>query len=368
MLVQYGDSAGARIRLEMDENVSHKRNSLGELSDPRKFTGRLDIAGCDSSVLKGWLRSMLVIRRAEERIGDGVTEGKIVCPCHLAIGQEAVAVGVATHLRKSDRVFGTHRSHPHFLALGGDLYSLLAEVLGKLDGCSGGMGGSMHLVGVEHGFMGSVPVVAGTVPLAVGAGLAAKKDGRGDIGVAFFGDGATEEGAVHESLNLAASLKAPVLFVCENNLFSSHLHIRLRQPADRVGRYAEAHCMPVETVDGNDVVAVAAATLRLVSRMRSGEGPGFLEAVTYRWRGHVGPREDNDVGVNRGTDLVLWKQRDPVRRLFDALKEQGLMDEAGFERLNAEVVKEVAEAWERACSAPYPARSALDDLVYAGGR
>lgn len=338
---------------------------LGDLADPGKFTQRLDIAGCDPVLLKSQLRMMLVIRRVEEKIGDEVTTGKIVCPCHLGIGQEAIAVGISEPLRASDRVFGGHRSHSHFLALGGGVYPLLAEVLGKLDGCSRGMGGSMHLYGAEHGFLGSVPIVGGTVPLAVGAGLAAKKDGRGDVSVAYFGDGAAEEGVVHEALNLAAAFKLPVLFVCENNLFASHMHISLRQPANMVSRYGDAHHMPVETVDGNDVAVVTAASRRLVSRMRRGEGPAFLEAVTYRWRGHVGPREDIDVGVNRGPDLALWKARDPIRRLFDALKHDGVMDNDGFKDMNASVVADVAEAWTRADAAAFPHDSALMKLVYA---
>lgn len=338
---------------------------LGALADPDKFTEKLDITGCDAEVLKAQLQTMLLIRRVEEQIGDGVTEGKIICPCHLGIGQEAIAVGISGHLRPSDRVFGAHRSHPHFLALGGEVYPLLAEVLGKADGCSKGMGGSMHLYGGAHGFIGSVPIVAGTVPLAVGAALAAKKDGRGDVAVAYFGDGAAEEGVVHESLNLAAALKLPVLFVCENNLFSSHLHISLRQPANRVGRYGETHRIPTETIDGNDVAAVTAASGALVSRLRRGEGPAFLEAVTYRWRGHVGPREDNDVGVNRGADLVRWKARDPIRRLFDALHDRGILNLTGLESIDKAVTGQVREAWARAEKAPFPSASALLDLVYA---
>lgn len=338
--------------------------SLGDLADPAKFTGKLDISGCDTALLKAQLRMMLLIRRAEERIGDGVSEGSIVGPCHLGIGQEAIAVGVSAHLRKTDRVFGTHRSHPHFLALGGGVFLLLAEVLGKVEGCSRGMGGSMHLCGPESGFIGSVPIVGGTVPLAVGAALAAKKDGTGNVAVAYFGDGAAEEGIVHESLNLAASLRVPILFVCENNLFSSHLHISLRQPADSIGRYAKAHLVPAETVDGNDVVAVTAVAQRLLTRMRVGEGPGFLEAVTYRWRGHVGPSEDIDVGVNRSSDLVRWKGRDPIRRLFEALKDEGQVDDGEFNQMDDDVVSEVAEAWRRAERAPYPDPTALMSLVY----
>jgi pyruvate dehydrogenase E1 component alpha subunit len=313
------------------------------------------------------LRMMLLIRFAEERIGDGVTAGEIRTPCHLGIGQEAIAVGVSEHLRRSDRVFGAHRSHSHYLAMGGGLYELLAEILGRDTGCSRGMGGSMHLWGGEIGFLGSVPIVAGTVPLAVGAALAAKKDGRGDIAVAYFGDGAAEEGVVHESLNLAAAWRLPVLFVCENNLFSSHLHISLRQPGSRVARYADAHGISADTVDGNDVLAVSSATKACIEAMRNAEGPRFLEAVTYRWRGHVGPREDNDVGVNRGSDLVLWKARDPVRRLAGGLMQAGALDAGRFAEIEREVRQEVDEAWRRAGEAPYPPPSALLDRVYAKG-
>jgi pyruvate dehydrogenase E1 component alpha subunit len=334
---------------------------LGDLADPGRHTEPLAIGGTESALLLDHLRMMVRIRRVEEKIGDGVAAGKIACPCHLGIGQEAIAVGVSEHLRASDRVFGGHRSHAHFLALGGEVYSLLAEILGRQDGCSHGMGGSMHLYGAAHGFVGSVPIVAGTVPLAAGAALAAKKDGRGDIAVAYFGDGAIEEGAIHESMNLAAVWKLPMLFVCENNFFASHLHISLRQPSDSVGR------MPVEVVDGNDVVGVSRATRKLVEGIRQGAGPAFLEAVTYRWRGHVGPREDNDVGVNRGNDLLLWKARDPVRRLVDAMKSAQLLDDATFRAMDDEERDAVQSAWTQAEMAPYPPAAALLDRVYAEG-
>ena len=341
-------------------------SGLGKLADPLAFTASLDVAGMDPAMLTGQLADMLLIRAVEERIGDMVTAGKIVCPCHLGIGQEAVAVGVSTCLRKTDRIFGAHRSHSHYLAMGGDVYALLAEVLGKADGCSRGMGGSMHLHDARNGFMGSVPIVAGTVPLAVGAGLAAKMDGRGDIAVAYFGDGAAEEGALHESLNLASNFKLPVLFVCENNLFASHLHISQRQPGNSIARFATAHAVPCEIVDGNDVLAVARAAGRLAAAAREARGPGFLEAVTYRWRGHVGPREDVDVGVNRNGELALWKKRDPVRRLADALRSAGHLAPHGLERLQREAMERVDAAWRRAEKAPFPTPSALIDAVYAG--
>lgn len=342
--------------------------SLGPLADPRRYSEPLDIAGCDSARLLAQLRMMLLIRRVEEQIGDMVLARKIVGPTHLGIGQEAIAVGVSEHLGVGDRVFGAHRSHAHYLALGGDVYALLAEVLGKRTGCSRGMGGSMHLYGAGHGFYGSVPIVAGTVPLAVGAALAARKDGGPHIAVAYFGDGAAEEGIIHESLNLAAAWRLPVLFVCENNLFSSHLHIGLRQPSDRVARFAVAHCMPAATADGNDVTVISRVAAQLIAPMRAGGGPAFLEAVTYRWRGHVGPSEDNDVGVNRGSDLALWKQRDPVARLRKALEAAAQLDATGFERIDQPVRELVRDAWGRAEAAVYPEISALLGSVYAQAR
>lgn len=348
-------------------NAADRASGLGDLADPNEHAGPLVIDGVEPARLHAWLRMMLRIRRVEEKVGDMISAGKIACPCHLGIGQEAIAVGVSEHLRSSDRVFGGHRSHAHFLALGGEVYPLLAEILGRQDGCSHGMGGSMHLYGAAHGFVGSVPIVAGTVPLAAGAALAARKDGRGDVAVAYFGDGAAEEGAVHEAMNLAAAWKLPLLFVCENNLFASHLHISLRQPSDSVGRYADAHHIPVEVVDGNDVVTVAETTRKMLENMRRGGGPAFLEAVTYRWRGHVGPREDNDVGVNRGSDLALWKGRDPVRRLVDALYATGLLDSTAYRAMDDEESIAVDSAWTRATAAPFPPASALLDRVYAEG-
>lgn len=342
-------------------------HSLGLLADPQSCTDPINITGEDPNWLLAGLEKMLLIRKAEEKIADMVTAGKIQCPCHLAIGQEAVAVGVAKHLRPTDRGFGTHRSHSHFLACGAPVEELMAEVLGKETGCSKGMGGSMHLYAEKYGFKGSVPIVAGTVSMAVGAGLAAHLSGGNDmdVGIAYFGDGAIEEGTVHESFNLASNFKWPVLFVIENNLFSSHLHINLRQPADRVARFAEAHKMHTEVVDGNDIVAVAKATDRLLKKARAGEGPGCLEAVTYRHRGHVGPREDNDVGLKRQEDLTQWKKRDPVTRLKAALRNANLLSASTEQELEQRITQQVEHAWALAEKAPYPPTSALLDLVYS---
>lgn len=354
--------------MEADGFFPESRTELRDLADPINYTRVLNIAGWDTSFLRCALREMLLIRLAEEAIGSLVESGHARAPCHLGIGQEAIAVGLSAHLRKTDRVFGGHRSHSHYLALGGDLYALLAEVLGKADGASRGMGGSMHLFAGSVGFYGSVPLVAATVPIAVGAALAAKMEGSGDVAVAYFGDGATEEGVFHESMNLAATFGVPVIFVCENNLFSSHLHIRLRQPSDHIARYAEAHRVANLTVDGNDVLAVATAARQLVERARQGFGPAFLEAVTYRHRGHVGPKEDVDVGVNRSmVDLTAWKKRDPIARLREALLGAGLASESSLESEEAELRESIAAACRLAMAAPYPPVSALIDTVYGTG-
>jgi len=339
---------------------------LGDLADPSKYHESLDIRGQDPVVLVSHLRKMVIIRMAEQHLAEARKDGLIGGPVHLGAGQEAVAVGVSECLRSSDTVFGGHRSHSHVLALGSSLHGLFAEILGKETGLSRGMGGSMHLWDEPRGFYGSVPIMAGTVPLAVGAGLAAKLKGTDNVSVSYFGDGAVEEGAVHESLNLARMLKAPVLFVVENNFFASHMEIRLRQPLNAISRFAEAHDVPCEVVDGNDVVAVHKATARLIAHVRSGEGPRFLEAVTFRWYGHVDWREDIDVGVNRSVEhLVNWRARDPVARLVTAMEAAGSWSASQHADLTAEIGRAIAEAWDKAMSDPWPHADTLLGAVYS---
>lgn len=340
--------------------------SLGHLADPAQNQQAIDVTGQDAALLLTQLKMMLRIRHAERCLADGRRDHLIGGPVHLGVGQEAVAVGVAAELRKTDRVFGAHRSHSHVLSMGSSLHRLFAEILGKDTGLSRGMGGSMHLWDQPNGFYGSVPIVSGTVPLAVGAALAAKMQGGGDVGVAYLGDGAVEEGVVHESLNLARMLKAPVLFVVENNLFASHMHISLRQPKESTARFAAANDILYEIIDGNDVVQVRAAAARMISRARAGEGPGFLEAVTYRWHGHVDWREDIDVGVNRSAvDVDAWRRRDPIARLVAGLNAQGLFDAKRLAAMEAEIAMEVVEAWKQAQADAYPPLSALTSRVFA---
>lgn len=348
--------------------VSASAWTLGDLADPTKCHAPLQLGDVGTATLLDWLRSMVRVRIVEEVIGDMVKSREVVCPCHLAIGQEACAVGVASVLSAKDRAFGAHRSHGHYLAMGASVEALLAEVLGRSAGCSGGMGGSMHLTAADHGLLGTVPIVGATIPMAVGAGIAAQLDGSGAVGVAYFGDGATEEGVFHESMNLAAVRRAPVLFVCEHNLFSSHLHVSLRQPTDGLSRYADAHCVWNEQCDGNDVVAVASAASRAAAHARAGHGPAFLELVTYRWRGHVGPNEDLDVGVKRADDLDMWKRRDPIRRLADALVELRGVSRQKLIDVQGSIGEEVAAALASARSAPFPERGTAERVLFASVR
>lgn len=341
---------------------------LGDLADPVRHHEPIEIDGFAPDMLRRHVHSMWTIRLVEQHLADMRRDGHIGGPVHLGVGQEAVAVGVSANLKASDRVFGGHRSHSHALALGVSVHGLFAEILGKDTGLSRGMGGSMHLWDQPRGFYGSVPIVAGTVALAVGAALAAKQTGSRDVAVAYLGDGAVEEGVVHESLNLSAVLGVPVMFVVENNLFASHMHISLRQPLSATARFAAAHGIAFEIVDGNDVCAVQRASERLVGSSRAGKGPGFLEAVTARWYGHVDWREDIDVGVQRSMDdLANWRRRDPVGRLTAAMKMRGIWSDEEQADMVAAIRQRIDQDWARALADPYPDPSALLARVYAAG-
>lgn len=341
-----------------------KLQTIKPLLDNDLFSKKLDLSDSDRPTSLSLFKTLLKIRLVEEAIGDLVERKEVNCPCHLAIGQEAVATGVCQALDNQDWAYGTHRSHAHFIAKGGSISGLVHEVFGKAEGCSKGFGGSMHLYQPSVGFMGSVPIVGATIPIAVGAALTKKKDNTKDIVVAFFGDGTTEEGIFHESLNLARVLHLPVLFVCENNLYSSHMDIRLRQPTELVSRFAAAHHIDSLIVDGNDVFAVLEATFELRKKMLSDQSPAFLEAITYRHRGHVGADRNIDVGLRRKIDdLKFWEERCPVKRLQSALLDSEWISEEQLDKLQAEIKEDIESAIEHAKTAPYPESSALLDAV-----
>tara|TARA_B100000242_G_C43055458_1_gene493956 strand:+ start:13046 stop:14092 length:1047 start_codon:yes stop_codon:yes gene_type:complete len=319
----------------------------------------------EKSILEKFLYSMLLIRSCEYKIAEAKKEGLIKGPVHLGVGQEAIAVGIAHNLIKTDRVFGAHRSHSHILSMNHNIHGLFAEVLGKVSGFSKGMGGSMHLSDPEKGFYGSVPIVTGTVPLALGAGLAAKLQKSGDIAVAYLGDGATEEGVFHESLNFAKISNIPILFVVENNLFSSHMHISLRQPEETIIRFAEANNIKCKIINGNDVNSIYRTSSLFIKEMRKRPEPFLIEAITYRWFGHVDWREDIDVGISRSkNDIANWKKRDPIKLLKEAMIHNSFWSITEQESLEDKIQKEITSAWSKAMNDPYPSKDDLLRNVY----
>ena len=345
------------------------KNNLNELTDPTKLHEPVSISNIDDEILKKMLKSMILIRETEHKLAEARKEGLIGGPVHLGAGQEAIAVGISQSLQPTDRVFGAHRSHSHLLALNPDFYRLFAEVLGKETGFSKGMGGSMHLFDQANGFYGSVPIVAGTVALAVGAAMAARMQETNDIGLAYVGDGAVEEGVVHESLNLAKVHNAPMLFVIENNLFASHMHISLRQPNDMTSRFAVANEIPYKLVDGNDLCAVYKAAKEQISEMRDVGGPMFLELVTYRHYGHVDWRDDIDVGVERSLDDVEnWKARDPITRLSTSMINKGIWSKEEEDVLIKDLNQNISKAWDTAMNDPYPDPEATLEYVYSNNK
>ncbi len=260
-------------------------------------------------------QSLKLIRRVEEAVAEIYPTDKIKSPVHLSIGQEAVAVGVCDVLRADDVVSGTYRGHATYLAKGGDVDAMLAELYGKSGGCALGKGGSMHLIGMEHGILGTSAVVGSTVPIACGYAFALKREGKSRVVAAFHGDGATEEGAFWESLNFAALHKLPILFVCENNGYAIHEPLEKRWAVMDLCAKVAAFGLPVIKIDDGCVFAIRAATEAAIGRMRAGEGPQFMECKTYRWREHVGPADDHSVGYRPRAPLEAWQRNDQVVRL-----------------------------------------------------
>lgn len=310
---------------------------------------------------------MVLIREAEMKIGLESKNKSFRTPIHLTIGQEAVAVGVSKWLNNSDSIFGNHRSHGHYLSKGAPLSSLFAEILGRRTGASGGKGGSMHLKSIEHGVIGTMPIVAGTIPIAVGAALAKRIPNRSDISVIFFGDGAAEEGVFHESLNLAKTLKLPILFVCENNLFSSHLHIEERQPRRNISRFASAHDILNFEVDGNSASAVSNVARNAIEFCRVSREPVFVEAHTYRLYGHVGPDRDESIGLNRLEDLPSWEKRDPILLERQRLVEAGKITESDFREILERVRTYIDDIWSGSLNQSHPVDEDLTVNVYFEG-
>lgn len=303
-------------------------------------------------------RALFRIRRLEEEIARLYPSDRIKSPVHLSIGQEAVSVGVCAALQPHDIVFGTYRGHALYLACGGDMAEMVAELFGKATGCTGGKGGSMHLLAPECGLMGTSAVVGTTIANAVGYAYALRYQRSDALVASFFGDGATEEGVFAESLNFAALKRVPILFVCENNQYAIHTHQSRRQARPVICDRARAHGIPAESLDGSDVVALQQRLQEAAAQVRAGDGPLFFEVMTYRWHEHVGPGHDFHLGHRDREEAEPWIKADPVRRLA------GEIDPEARQRIEREAEDEIAAALAFAEASPYPAPGELYTDVF----
>jgi TPP-dependent pyruvate/acetoin dehydrogenase alpha subunit len=321
-----------------------------------------------SDLLKQFYQTMLRIRFCEESFVEPILAGEIRTPCHLYSGQEAIAVGICAALTDRDYIFGSHRSHGHFLAKGGSMREMAAEIFCRESGCCRGRGGSMHLIAPEVGMLGAAPIVAGTISLAIGAALASaiRKDGR--VSVSFFGDGATGEGVLYECLNFAALKRLPVIFVCENNLYATHMPIQECRVERDICEIARPFGIESRRIDGNDVLAVYEVGCDAVEACRKGSGPVFLECLTYRFRGHVGP-DDNIQGTHTDIrpqeEINLWLKEDPIKRFEQYLLSNGHITEEGLDNIRNEIQREVTEAHAFARQSAHPAVEELQKYVFA---
>ncbi|MBN8618209.1 MAG: thiamine pyrophosphate-dependent dehydrogenase E1 component subunit alpha [Anaerolineae bacterium] len=308
-------------------------------------------------------RQMLEIRRTEEQLAKSHQAGLIPGACHTYVGEEAIATGVCAHLTHQDAVFSTHRGHGHALAKGVPPREVIAELFGRVTGCSRGRGGSMHLFSPEVGMMGTSGIVGPCILQATGAGYTSKLLNTGNVGVAFFGDGASNNGAFHEGLNLAAIYDLPVIFVCENNMYATEVAFSYATRNTEVAERARSYGMPGVAVDGNDVVAVYEAAAEAVKRARAGHGPTLIEGKTYRTRAHVEGMRDG--GYRTQEEIDSWKARDPITTYRARLLEAGLVAEAEVNAVDEAVRVLVEEALEFAKNSPYPDPATVSRYIFS---
>ncbi len=318
-------------------------------------------------LLLAMYRSMARIRRVQEGIVARYRFDRIKNPVHLALGQEATAVGMALALERKDTVWISHRSHGPYLAKGGSLRTMLSELYCRADGCTGSRGGGMHLLDPAAGIVGGSAIVAGSIPIAVGAALAFRLRGERRVSCAFFGDGATEQGACSESLNFSALRRLPVVFFCENNFYSSCSPIEYRQPEGvEIWRRSEGFGLPSTCVDGTNVLDVYDAAAAAVRRAREGGGPAFIEARVCRYLAHSGASDDSATGYRDPQEPVEWRRLgDPIEQFSSRLRAEGLLDDRAIAKVDEEIASEVEAEFQRAEGAPAPDPGAVLDHVYA---
>jgi acetoin:2,6-dichlorophenolindophenol oxidoreductase subunit alpha len=308
------------------------------------------------------LRRMWLIRAFEEKVSALYAQRQILGLLHLGIGQEAVAVGACSLLRRDDYVFGGHRSHGHALAKGADVNRLMAEIAGRATGYCGGKGGSMHIVAVDAGFMTATGVVGGTIPLALGAAFAAKERKQRQVAVVFFGDGAGQAGPFHESLNIASLWRLPVIFVCENNGYAEFTPLSTHTNVDRLARHAKTYGIKNSTVDGNDLLAVRAVMSQALAQARAGKGPVFIECLTHRMRGHY---EGDPAKYRELAQLGEWKKKDPIARFTRVVKSKKAITDGELEAIEREARDVVEQAAVFVLSSASPDEIEVDTQVTA---
>ena len=335
--------------------------SAPPLTDAR-VAERPELAALDRETLRTALRRMHVIRKFEEVAEASYMRGLIHGTMHLSIGQEASAVGAVLALRADDYILSTHRGHGHCIAKGADPARMLAEFFGKENGYCRGRGGSMHIADVEGGNLGANGIVAGGLPIAVGVGMSIKAQKQDRVCMVFFGDGAANEGAFHEALNMASIWKLPVVFVCENNKYGMSMDIAKAMAVPNVADRASAYAMPGVALDGNDLPAVTAAARVAVTRARSGGGPSLIECKTYRLRGHS--KSDRNLYRTR-EEIEAWRKRDPILRLQGELIVQGRFEAAELADIEKAAQAQIEAALEFAKASPDPDPAELTRDVYA---
>jgi len=318
------------------------------------------------SLLISLFRQMYRIRAVEEGIALRYPEGKMRCPVHLSIGQESIPAVFAQSIALNDFAVSTHRGHAHYLAKGGNLNTMIAEIYGKSTGCAKGKGGSMHLIDLAVNFMGTSAIVGNSIPIGVGLALSAQLKGTDQISCVFLGDGATEEGVFYESINFAAVRKLPVLFICENNLYSVYSPLSVRQPKGRsIAKMVEAMGIEVAVSDGHNILSSYETMKNAVIRVRDTRAPLFLEFTTYRWREHCGHGFDNDIGYRTQEEFLEWQSRDPLNNLEQQMQKKGSVVVSSLGKIKSEIALEVERAFEFAENSPFPTQSEAYDGVYA---
>jgi acetoin:2,6-dichlorophenolindophenol oxidoreductase subunit alpha len=318
----------------------------------------------DSKLFLRMYRRMVMIRLFEEQVNDLYTRALMPGLAHLYIGEEAIAVGVCEALRADDYITSTHRGHGHCLAKGAAIDRMFAELLGKEAGYCKGKGGSMHIADPDTGNLGANAIVAGSAGIATGAAFSSKRLGNGRVTVCFFGEGALGQGVVYEVMNMAALWKLPVIYVCENNMYNEYTHVSETAAGDILAR-GPAFGVPAESVDGQDVRAVYAATQRLVDRARKGEGPAFLMANTYRFMGHHVGDISREYYRSKQEEQSWKSERDPIKVAAGAILAQKIADQAALDQIQVEVKAEIDKAVQFAMAAPYPNVDEVEQDVYA---